>query len=239
MPLPKIDLPIYELKVPSSGKILKVRPFSVKEEKLLLIAMESTNTDDIITTVKQVINNCIVTGDLNVDKSPFFDIDYLFIFLRAKSMGETVEVNLTCNNIVDGERCGQVFPAAMDISKCEIIKEEDVSVDIKLDAQRGVRMTYPGYATMKRIETNEIDAKTNMIVNSIDYIYDGDSIHSSKDYSKEELKDFIEGLTEENYRKLENFVDNYPSFAVKIEQDCPKCGFHHVVRYTDFIDFFT
>jgi hypothetical protein len=111
MSLPKIDLPTYELKVPSDERILKVRPFTVKEEKLLMIALESKNADDIIATVKQVINNCIIDGEVDINKISFFDMDYIFIFLRAKSVGETVEVNLTCNNEVNGEKCGNIFPA--------------------------------------------------------------------------------------------------------------------------------
>ena len=96
MPLPKISVPTYDLTIPSNKEVIKVRPFSVKEEKLLLIALESKNVDEIISTVKQVINNCIVRGEVNIDKLPFFDIDYIFIFLRAKSVGESVEVKMTC-----------------------------------------------------------------------------------------------------------------------------------------------
>jgi hypothetical protein len=237
--LPKIDVPTYDIKIPSSGDTISVRPFSVKEEKLLLMALESKDTDEIIKTVKQVINNCVLKGNLDVDKVPFFDIDFLFIFLRAKSVGESVEVNLTCNNMVDGNRCGNVFPAMMDISKCEIVKPEDINDIIGLSASQGVKMKYPNYATLKRIEFgNEVDAKVNTIVNSIDYIYDGDKIHSWKDYSKDELKEFVEGLTEENFNKLQDFVDNFPTFIVTLDATCGKCGFHHTVRYSDFYDFF-
>lgn len=239
MSLPKIDLPTYELRVPSDGRILKVRPFTVKEEKLLMIALESKNADDIIATVKQVINNCIIDGEVDINKISFFDMDYIFIFLRAKSVGETVEVNLTCNNEVNGEKCGNIFPAEMDIGKIDLIKDEKIIDDIKLGGVNGVKMKYPNYATMKRIEFgNEIDVKINTIINSIDYIYDKNGVYSSKDYNKDELKDFVEGLTEANFRKLEEFVDNMPTFAVVLEKDCNKCGFHHRVRYTDFYDFF-
>jgi hypothetical protein len=127
----------------------------------------------------------------------------------------------------------------MDISKVEIISDESVSNDIKLDKDKGVKMKYPNYAVMKRIEfSNEVDQKTNTIINAIDHIYDKKGIYSSKDYSKDELKEFVEGLTEANYRKLEEFVDNMPTFAVVLEKECNKCGFHHTVRYTDFYDFF-
>jgi len=159
--------------------------------------------------------------------------------LFRSSVGETVEVNLTCNNEVNGEKCGNIFPAEMDIGKVDLIKDEKIVDDIKLGGVNGVKMKYPNYATMKRIEFgNEIDVKINIIINSIDYIYDKNGVYSSKDYNKDELKEFVEGLTEANFRKLEEFVDNMPTFAVVLEKDCNKCGFHHRVRYTDFYDFF-
>jgi len=237
--LPKIDVPTYEIEIPSNNEKITVRPFTVKEEKLLLMAMESQDVNEIVNTVKQVINNCIIKGTVNIDKMPFFDIDFLFIFLRAKSIGESVEVNLTCNNEVDGKTCGNVFPAMMDIAKCEIVRPDAISEDIKLNAQQGVKMRYPNYAEIKRVELgNEVDEQTNTIVNAIDYIYDAKGMYSYKDYSKEELKEFVEGLTEANYKQMMEFVDNFPTFVVKMESTCTKCGFHHNVRYTDFYDFF-
>ena len=214
--LPKIDMPTYDIVIPSNGNKLTVRPFTVKEEKLLLLAMETSDANNIINTVKQIIGNCVVKGDLNTDKLPFFDIDYMFIFLRAKSIGESVEVNLTCNNEVDGHICGNIFPGTMNISDCEIVKPEKISDDIKLNAKQGVKMRYPSYAEMKRVElTDDLDENTNTLVNSIDYIYDANGMYSYKDYSREELREFVEGLTEENYKKMMEFVDNFPTFVVK------------------------
>mgnify|MGYP003346924933 CR=1 FL=1 len=109
MALPKIDVPTYEYKIPSSGKTIKVRPFSVKEEKLLLMAAESDKYDEVVATVKQVINNCIIDGEFNVDKAPFFDIDFMFIFLRGKSIGELIDIKMTCHNVVKKKTCGNIF----------------------------------------------------------------------------------------------------------------------------------
>lgn len=239
-PLPKIDVPTYTIKVPSTGKEIRVRPFSVKEEKLLFMAVEGGKLSDMIDTAKQIISNCIISGDFNVDKAPFFDVDFLFIFLRAKSIGESVEVNLTCNNdLEDGRRCGHTFPTQMDISNHEIIFNERLSNDVKLDASSGVKLKYPGYAIIKMLDdTPDIEKKTKIIINSIEHIYDKKGVYSAKDYSSKELQDFVEGLTEEKYKKLEEWVDGFPTFVVKLETDCPKCGFHHVVRYSDFADFF-
>jgi hypothetical protein len=239
MALPKIDLPIYDLTIPSSGKIIKVRPFTVKEEKLLLMALESRTPADIISTVKQVINNCVVDGKLDVDDLPFFDVDYIFIFLRAKSVGETIEVNLTCNNIVNDKKCGHIFATDLDISKVELIKNDEINPDIRLTATSGVKMKYPDYKLMRKLdELPEIEKKTHVIINSIDFIYDTKGMYNHKDYTKEELVEFVEGLTEEGYRKLEEYVDNFPEVAAILDAKCPKCGFEHKVRYTEFFDFF-
>ena len=240
MSLPKISVPTYAVKLPSSGESIRVRPFTVKEEKMLLMAAESDKAEDSVETVKQILNNCITKGDIDLEKIPFFDIDFLFVFLRAKSVGESVEVNLTCNNTLeDGNRCGHTFPTAMDISNCEIIKDEEIANKVELDKTSGVMMKYPSYSIMKHLDHGtDLDKKTAIIINSIEHIYDKKGVYSAKDYSSQELKDFVEGLTEENYKKLANFVDNFPTFVVKLETDCPKCKFHHVVRYSDFQDFF-
>ena len=241
MPLPKIELPIYELTIPSTGVTIKVRPFTVKEEKLLLMAAESKDANEIINTVKQVINNCVIDGVVDINKLPFFDIDYVFIFLRAKSVSDSVPMRMTCNNVLeDGSTCGNNFESNMDISNASLEKNDEISDDIKLDKINGVRMKYPNYSIVKYLEqAKDADKKTALIVNSIEYVYDKKGMHSSKDFSKDELKAFIEGLTEENYKKLELFVDNFPTTVVNLEADCPKCGFHHHVRYADFYDFFS
>lgn len=204
------------------------------------MAVESGKLSDMVDATKQVINNCIINGEFNVDKAPFFDVDFLFIFLRAKSIGESVEVNLTCNNTLDdGKRCGHTFPTNMDISNHETLINERLSSDIKLDANNGVKMKYPTYSIVKMLdEVPDIEKKTKVIINSIEHIYDKKGVYSAKDYSSKELQDFVEGLTEEKYGLLEEWVDSFPTFVVKLIADCPKCGFHHEVRYSDFADFF-
>lgn len=240
MMLPKIDVPTYDLTLPSNGQTITIRPFLVKEEKLLLIAVESKDNQEIIKTTKQVINNCIVKGEIDVDKIPFFDIDYLFIALRAKSIGESIDINFTCNNVVNDQRCGNVFEAKIDISNCEIVKDETISNDIKLTDKISVRMKYPSYSIMKTIMGNEsnVDKKIRIIVSCVDRVIDGDKVYTTKDFSKEELKAFVEGLTQEQYKKLEKFVDNLPSFVVNSSAKCGKCGFDHKIRYSDFTSFF-
>jgi hypothetical protein len=212
----------------------------VKEEKLLLMAIESKDNENIIKTTKQVINNCIISGDLDLEKMPFFDVDYLFIALRAKSIGENIETSYVCNNLVDGNKCGGVFDAVIDISNCVIEKKDDIVMDISLSNKITIKMKYPSYSIMKMITGNEsnFQKKIRVISSCIERITNGDQTYSSKDFSKEELVGFIESLTSEQYKKLESFVNNLPSFAIESGGTCPKCGFEHKVKYTDFTRFF-
>ena len=239
MTLPKIDVPIYELTLPSNGKPIKVRPFVVKEEKLLLQALASKDELQIVETTKQIVNNCILTEGISVEKLPFFDVDYLFIALRAKSVGESIEVNFTCNNRVENNRCGFIFPADINISDIEVANK-DIEKTVKLSEKITVKMKYPSYDVMKRLNDNDdqITKKVKVIAASIEMIVDGDKVHSPKDYSKEEFESFIESFTEEQFRKVSVFVDNFPSFKIVTRAKCPKCGFNHRIEYTDFTSFF-
>lgn len=238
--LPKIDLPVYDLKIPSSGKKIKVRPFTVKEEKLLLMAMESEE-DDIDRTTLQVVNNCILTKGVDIEKLPFFDIDYIFIFLRAKSVGESIEVKFTCNNTTEAGLCSHEFPAKVDIMNYKLLKDDEISTDIKLGPNSMVKMRYPTYSGMKKImerDVTEIEEKVDMIADCIDMVVQGDEVHSRKDYTKEELTEFVESLPASSFRKLEQFIENFPTFVVKVETKCPKCGFDHEIEYTEYESFF-
>jgi hypothetical protein len=163
--LPKIDVPIYELKLPSSGKEVKVRPFLVKEEKLLLIAAKSDDTQEIIKTTKQVLNNCLIDSDINVDTLPFFDIDYLFIALRAKSIGETIKMNFLClNKTEDDKECRGKFPVELDIVNVEIYKPEE-NMEIRFNDNLIFKMKYPNYGIVKALSD-----KGDLLDNSIKLI---------------------------------------------------------------------
>lgn len=240
MSLPKIDVPIYEITMPSDGKTIKVRPFLVKEEKPLLMAVESNDIQNIIKTTKQVINNCILDKKLDIEKLPFFDIDYLFIALRAKSIGEKIEVSYTCNNDTENGRCGGTFVTDIDISKCDVERDENAKDSIVLSDKITMKMKYPTYDIMKMIMSNEsvIERKLRVIMSCVDRIVTSDKVYTQKDFSKEELRRFIEDLTQDQYKKLEYYIDNFPTFYVKANAKCPKCQFEHEIKYQDFARFF-
>lgn len=240
MTLPKISTPTYNLTLPSNGKIVKVRPFLVKEEKLLLIAAQTKDINEIIETTKQVIRNCILDTDVSVDNLTFFDIDYLIIALRAKSIGESIPIKFTCNNTIEDQRCGHVFAIDVDISKTTVVKDETINPEIWLSDNFGVKMKYPKYSAVKAImlNENELDKIIRIIGASIDYIFDKDQIYSTKDKTREEIQEFIEGLTKVQLNKLENFVKNFPEIECRVEHTCEKCGFDHKIRYNNFDSFF-
>lgn len=239
--LQKIDLPTYELKLPSSGKEVNFRPFLVKEEKLLLMAAKSNDANEIIKTTKQVINNCILDDDINVDTLPFFDIDCLFIAMRAKSIGENIEVNYICQSITeDGTPCQNKFPVKIDISNVEVEKNGSIKSEIRFNDNLIFYMKYPSYSIIKILNDNDdsFEKKTKIIMASIDKIFSKDQYYSAKDFSTEELQNFIENLTREQFDKLSEFTSNFPSFYVKAKGKCNKCGKDHEVRYKDFVRFF-
>lgn len=236
--LPKLDVPMFEVILPSTEKKLTVRPFTVKEEKLLLMAANSKDPNDIITATKQVVNNCIVDKNINIDTLPFFDIDYLFITLRAKSVGEVVDMNFTCNQMVDGKLCGGIFPVQLDITKATIINR-NIEKKRPLSAKVGAMMKYPTYATLKRITSKpDLDIKLKTIVASIDYLYDDTKIYPVKDMKPGELEGFVDNLTQSQLEVLEEWVDKFPSFFIETKTKCPKCGFEHDIKYSDFESFF-
>jgi hypothetical protein len=240
MPLPKIDVPNYEIKIPSTGKEITIRPFLVGEEKLLLMAIETNDPKEISTTTKQVVKNCIISGDVNVDNLPFFDIDYIFIVLRAKSVSDTIDVNYTCNNVVNGDLCGETFAAKIDVTNCEIYKNEAIKFDIKLSGSMLIKMKYPSYSLMKTLYDNEndLEKKIKIICGCVEKVIDKDKVYTTKDFTPLELKNFIENLTQEQFKKLQEFIDNFPTFVITGEATCGRCGTNHKLRYDDFDSFF-
>jgi len=239
--LPKIDLPTFTIKVPSTNKEATFRPFVVKEEKLLLMASESNDSNEIIKTTKQVINNCLVSGDINVEKLAFFDVDYLFIALRSKSIGEVVDLKYKCNHVQeDGNQCRNIFDVKMNITNYEVYGTDESKLNIELTNGIKLKMKYPTYTAMKTVNSsdNPFDKKIDLLVNCIDIIYDKDKVLTSKDFTKEELRVFLESLTESQFKKLDEFINDLPFFRFVAEATCEKCGFNHKIKIQDFESFF-
>ena len=214
MPLPKIATPTYELELPSTGKKIKYRPFLVKEEKILIIAMESEDQKEITNALKTIIGNCILTRGVKVDTLSAFDIEYLFLNIRGKSVGETVEVLITCPD--DGET--QV-PVVIPLDEIKVKKDKKHSRDIKLDDNLTMRLRYPSLSEF--IKSNFVSDSGNAGVNEsfdlisscIDQVYNEEESWSGTDCSKKELLDFIEQLTSQQFKEIETFFETMPKLS--------------------------
>jgi hypothetical protein len=220
MSLPKIDVPIYELTLPSTEQLVKYRPFLVKEEKVLMMAAESKDDKDMINAVKQIINNCCLTEEIKIDSLSSFDLEYFFIQLRARSSGETVSLLYPCEK----ESCKEDIPFDVDLTKVEVFKNPDHTTKVELTDDIGIMMKYPQLRSIGKINSDsEVESTFQMIIDCIDYIYDDEEIHKAKDATKKELREWIEGLSQENFIKVRTFFETMPKVKYDVELKCGKC----------------
>ena len=212
MPLPKISTPTYELVIPSTGKKIRYRPFLVKEEKVLVIAMESEDLSQIVNAVKDVIKSCILTRGVKVEELSTFDIEYLFLNIRGKSVGEEVEVLVTCPD--DGVT---KVPVLISLDEIQVQFDETHSKDIKLDDSLTLRMRYPSMEEFVKnnfaVSEINLDETFNVIMSSIEQIYSEEESWSAKDCTKKELRDFVEQLSSKPFKEIENFYITMPKLS--------------------------
>ena len=217
MPLPKITAPTYEMVLPSSGRKIKYRPFLVKEEKLLIIAMESEDQKQITEALKNVLSNCILTRGTKVEKMSTFDIEYLFLNIRGKSVGESVEVLITCPD--DNKT---KVPVVIDLDAIKVIKNPDHKKDIKLDDKLTLRMKYPSLDEFIKnnfdVDNIGVTESFDMIIACMDQIYNEEESWTSSDCTKKELSDFLDQLNSKQFKEIETFFETMPklSHTVKI-----------------------
>ena len=221
MPLPKIATPTYELELPSTGESVKYRPFLVKEEKLLVIALESEDTKQITTAIKAVLKNCVLTKGIKVENLPTFDIEYLFLNIRGKSVGEEVEVNIICPD--DGVT--QV-PVTIDLDDIEVQKSEDHQTQIKLDANLMMELKYPSLEQFIKNnfdfnEKNAMDQSFDLISTCIDKVYTEDEVWSTADCTKKEVKEFLESMNSSQFQSIEQFFSTMPKLSHTIKVTNP------------------
>ena len=214
MPLPKIVTPTYELVLPSSNRKIKFRPFLVKEEKILILAMESQDTKQIANAVKNVITHCILTKGIKVDKLSTFDIEYLFLNIRGKSVGEDIEVMVTCPD--DGKT---LVPTLINIDSIKVQKSDDHESDIKLDDTYTLRMKYPSLNEFIKsnfaggVDDMNVDDTFDLIASCIEQVYSEEESWSSADCTKKELKEFLEQLDSKQFKMIEKFFETMPKLS--------------------------
>jgi hypothetical protein len=240
MALPKLEVPTYELELPLSKKKIKFRPYLIKEQKALMMALESSDAKTIQHNVREILDVCTLSKDVDVDELPIVDIEYYFLQLRSKSVGEMSESKYRCNNEVEDKVCGNIMEAKIDLTEIKPVQEEYVDPEIQLTDKIIVKMKYPPFKLIKdSIEMEDITEVTfNMLAQSIEYVYDGDQFHYAKEASVEELVDFIEQLNQEQFEKLEKFFNSIPKLSKKIDMKCSKCGFEHHLDVEGLESFF-
>lgn len=238
MPLPKIATPTYELELPSTGKSIKFRPFLVKEEKLLVIAMESEDTKQITTAIKTVISNCIETKGIKVETLPTFDIEYLFLNIRGKSVGEEIEVNLICPD--DGETS---VPVKINLDDIKVQKNEEHSNKIKLDDHLVMEMKYPSLEQFIKSnfdisENNALDQSFELISSCVDKIYNEEEVWAAADVTKKELMDFLEQMNSKQFKLIEKFFETMPKLSHKVKITNPNTNVESEVVVEGLASFF-
>lgn len=244
--LPKLDVPVYDIDLPVCKKKLKYRPFLVKEEKILLMAMESSDEKTMIESIKQIINNCSL-DEIDVDTLPVPDLEYFFLNLRARSVGEVVELQYKCNNTVKDENgedkvCGNLVPLELNILNVRPEISPEHSNKIELTEKMGVVMKYPNFKMMEKLESSseesEVQKLMNIICECVDYIYDADSVYYRKDIETKELVDFIENLSRSHFEKIQKFFETMPKLKQELKFDCKKCGYKDNVMIEGLQNFF-
>lgn len=240
MALPKLEVPTYELELPLSKKKIKYRPYLVKEQKALMMALESSDAKTIQHNVREILNVCTLSNDVDIDELPIVDIEYYFLQLRAKSVSEISESKYRCNNEVDDKECGNIMEAKVDLTQILPVQKEYVDPEIQLTDKISVKMKYPPFKLIKdSVDLDDITEVTfNMLANSIEHIYDGEQFHYAKEVSIQELVEFIEQLNQEQFEKLENFFNSIPKLSKKIDMKCSKCGFEHHLDVEGLESFF-
>lgn len=239
MALPMNSTPIYNLVVPSTKKSVTYRPFLVKDQKALLVAQQSADQRVMIDTLKEVIKSCI-TESIDVSKLAIFDIEYIFTQLRSKSVGETVDIILSCDEDHGSDNEKAKIKHTVDLSEIKVQEKEGHTDKIALFGDVGVVMKYPNIDDIKKLQggavTNEDTFK--LVASSIDYIYDNDAVYHSKDQTEQELMDFINNLTSEQFGKIQSFFDTMPKMTHTINYNCPVCDKAHKIVLEGMESFF-
>lgn len=239
MTLPVIATPTYELVLPSNNKKIKYRPFLVKEEKVLLLAMESEDMSQINNAIIDVLENCILTKGIKVNELPIFDIEYLFLNLRGKSIGESIDLIITCGD--DGET---EVPLTIYIDEIEVLKSEDHSTDIQLSDQMIMKMKYPSFERFIKDNFNKnskedlLELSLKIIASCIEMVVDGEECWAASDYSEDDLLKFLERLTPAQYRDIEKFFRTMPKLRYETVITNPNTGKENPVVLEGLSDFF-
>ena len=238
MPLPKIATPTYELELPSTEETIKFRPFLVKEEKLLVLALESEDTKQITTAIKTVIKNCVLTKGIKVEQLPTFDIEYLFLNIRGKSVGEEIEVNIICPDDEETQ-----VSVNIDLESIKVQKNDDHKKQIKVDDNIMMEMKYPSLEQFIKNnfdfeDKNSMDQSFELIATCIDKIFTEEEVWATGDFTKKEMNDFLEQMNSSQFKEIEKFFDTMPKLSHTVKVKNPQTKVESEVVLEGLASFF-
>ena len=236
MPLPKIVTPSFELTLPSNGKKIKYRPFLVKEEKILILAIESNSMKDITRAIKDILKNCILTKGIKVDELPTFDIEYLFLNIRARSICESIDLVITCPDDEKTKVNSTIY-----IDEIEVKKNDEHDINIKIDDTYTMKMKYPSldqFIDENFVFEGQSDNSFEIIASCIDMVYSEEEAWEAKDCSKKELLEFVEQLNSMQFKQIEKFFDTMPQLSHEIEVENPNTKVKSTVLLEGLASFF-
>ncbi len=238
MPLPKIATPTYELELPSTGQSINYRPFLVKEEKLLVLALETEDTKQITTAIKNVLKNCVLTKGIKVDQLPTFDIEFLFLNIRGKSVGEEIEVNIICPDDEETQ-----VPVTIDLDDIKVQKNDEHTNQIKLDKDLMMELKYPSLEQFIKNnfdfnDKNAMDQSFELIATCIDKIYTADEVWATADCTKKEVREFLEQMNSSQFKEIEKFFETMPKLSHEVKFINPKTKVENTVLLEGLSSFF-
>jgi hypothetical protein len=243
MSLPKVEFPIYTMELLSNNKKIRFRPFLVKEQKLLLMATESQDNKDILDVVKQICKNCIL-DNIDVESLPVFDLEYIFLNLRSRSVNEVVELQYRCNNNIKDDSagdkvCGNLEKFKVNLLEIRPTKQENHNPKIMFGDTLGVSMKYPTFDMIENLKgTTEEEILFELLTKCIDYVFDKDEVYYAKDYTQEELIDFIDNLQQKDLEKIQDFFDTAPKIKHNLNFKCRKCNYEENIVVEGLQNFF-
>jgi len=237
MALPKIEYPAYKIFVQSLDREISFRPFLVKEEKILLMAKEGKDGDSIRTAVSQIINNCALEP-IDVENLPLFDIEMIFLKLRAKSVGENVKLSFHCKNMVDDVECGENTDYMLNLDKVKYEIPEGHESKVRITEKLGIKLKYPTLGNIPIGEREEYELMLESLINNIEYVFDGEQVYKLTDATEQEQVDFIESLNQESMDRIERFFNTSPKVILQDDVQCKKCGYQHKLHAENLLDFF-
>ena len=241
--LPKLDVPIYSVKLVSTGKDVRIRPFLVKEQKLFLMAAESEDSKETINTIKQVLRNCIL-DDVDVDTLPTFDLEYLFMNLRARSVEEVVNLKYKCNNTVKNDKgedtvCNGSVEFEVNLLEIQPTKHSEHENKFMLTDKIGICLRYPTFEMVQKYEQmEENEIMVNILIDCIDYLYDDEQVYYAKDSSRKELEEFVDSMQQKDLEKIKIFFDTMPELKKDVHFHCPKCKYEEDITIRGMQNFF-